>query len=132
MRAFAPFAVALFVSMLVAQFVAHQLAIQFRTRDEIVLVMVVLGGFAVVSIAVLLIAFRGSEDMRALNVGATIAAAVAILPVLGLLLYEMARNDWTRPSSYDMQICAEILLPALVAVAIQWWLIRRHRRGNLN
>jgi hypothetical protein len=56
---------------------------------------------------------------------------LALALVCGILVYGMARNDWSRPTGYDMHIIVEILLPALLIVLIQWGLVRRYRLRNV-
>ena len=131
MRAFTTFAVAWFLSMVAAQFLALQLAIRFGTRDELVLVMFIVGAFAAITLAVLAMAFIAGEGVRPVDTGAGIAGLLALALVCGILMYGMARNDWSRPTGYDMHIIVEILLPALLIVLIQWWLVRRYRLRNV-
>jgi len=127
MRAFATFAVAWFVSMVIAQVLAHQLAIYFGTRDELVLVIFIVGAFTVVSLSVMTMAFIGGAGVRPLDIAGGIAAGLALLMVCGLTLYGMARNNWNLPTRYDMQIIVEILCPSLIVVLLQWWMLRRYR-----
>jgi hypothetical protein len=131
MRAFATFALAMFLSMVGAQFVAQMLAIRFGAREEFIAVMVVLGAFAVVSIAILSVVFISSGGTRPIDVAAILLVAFAVLPVLGGVLYAMAGNNWSLPAIRDLQVVAETLIPALIAVFIQWFLIRRYRSRNL-
>jgi hypothetical protein len=130
MRAFATFAVAWFLSMVMAQIVAQQLAIYFGTRDELILVMFIIGAFAVVSLSVLTMAFIGGAGVRPIDIAGGIAATLAVLLVCGITLYGMARNNWNLPTRYDMQIIVEIICPSLMVVLIQWWFLRRYRLRN--
>jgi hypothetical protein len=130
MRAFARFALAMFLSMAVAQIVAQQLAVRFGAREEFILVMVVVGSFAVVSIAVISIAFIAGSGLYPIDLAAMILAALAVIPTAGGMIYGMSQNSWNAPTLYDFQIVAEILIPALIAVLIQWILVRRYRREH--
>jgi hypothetical protein len=130
MRAFATFALAMFLSMLFAQGVALQLAIKFGMREELPPVMVIVGAFAVVSIALLTVAFIAGTGVAPIDMAAGVAVAVAVVPTLGLIVYIMSRNQWALPSAYDLLIATEVLISALVAVLIQWLLVRRYRKKH--
>lgn len=130
MRAFATFAIAWFLSMVAAQALARQLAILFGTRDEFIFVMFIIGAFAVASLAVLTMAFIAGTGTRPIDIGGGIALLLALFLITGLLAFGMARNNWARPTTYDMQIIAEIVLPSILIVVIQWWFLRRFRRNN--
>lgn len=130
MRAFATFALAMLLSMLGAQTVAQILAVQFGAREEFILVMVVVGAFAVVSMAVIGVAFVAGSGVYPIDMAASVSAALAVVPTAGLTLYGMARSNWNMPTVYDMQVVAEILIPTLFAVFIQWFLVRRYRKKH--
>ncbi len=127
MRAVWSFLVALFVSVLVSQVVAQQLAIMFHSQEEFIAVMALLLLFAVVCLVAFSIALlAGSGTAKSLNRTAIGLALFALLASAAMTVFGMSQSDWTVPSPYDLKLIAEIIFPALVIIAVQWWFVRRH------
>ncbi len=127
MRAVWSFLLALFVSVLVSQVVAQQLAIMFHSQEEFIAVMALLLLFAVVCLVVFsLVLLGGGGTATSLNRTAIGLALFALLASAAMTVFGMSQSDWTVPSPYDLKLIAEIVLPALVVVAVQWWFVRRH------
>lgn len=129
MRAVWSFLIALFVSAIVSQAVALQLAIAFHSQEEFIAVMALLLLFAVVCLVVFsVVLLAGGGTGKSLNRTAIGLALFAFLMIAAMTIFGMSQSDWSVPSSYDLQLIAEILIPALLVVAVQWWFIRRHFR----
>ncbi|HEY0236047.1 MAG TPA: hypothetical protein VGC86_13480 [Afipia sp.] len=126
MRTFGSFTFALLLSLLLSQTVAQQLAVYFRAREEFIAVMAILIILAFVSIAIFAIVFAVSGKPVSLDRAAFAIAGIATLCVLAMLLFGAATSGWTLPGAADMQACTELLVPAWIVVAVQWWIVR-HR-----
>ncbi len=127
MKTFASFVLALLLSVLVSQFVAQQLAVYFRTREEFIAVTALLVIFALACIAIFAILFHVSAQVVPIDRAAFAIAGFAVLAVLAVLLYSTVTGGRKLPNAGDLQISAEILFPALIVVAIQWWMVRSLR-----
>ncbi len=126
MRTVWSFFIALLVSMLASQLVAQQLAIWFRSREEFIAVMALLLLFTIVSIVVFSLVFVVKDAApRAIDRAALVLGVFAAMAVAAATLFGMSQSAWALPSPYDLKLIAEILPPALIAVAVQWWFVRR-------
>ena len=127
MKAVWSFFLALLMSTFLSQVVAQQLAVMFHSQEEFIAVMALLLLFAVISIVVLSLVFVVKKAAAvSLNRAVIGLAAFAILTIAAMTIFGMSQSDWTVPSSYDLKLIAEILFPALIVVAVQWWFVRRH------
>jgi hypothetical protein len=113
--------------MFLSQLVAQQLAVAFKAREEFIAVMLFLIVFSLVTIAVLGIVWRVGKTPHALDMAALVMVAIALAATLGIMLAGMSITAWKPPSLDDWHIAIEMVLPALLAVAVQWWLVRRRR-----
>ena len=127
MRTFVSFGIAMAVSGIVAQMLALQFAIAFGTRDEFILVIVALGAFGIVTIAALVIGFVASDATRAIDLAALVASGIAAVIGVGFVVATVVFDGVRTLSVYDIQIVIEFFVPALLLVAIQWWVVRRVR-----
>src|SRR5262245_54140225 len=117
-------AFALLLSLLVAGPVQLQIAVAFNADLEFVLAILILLLVSLVAIAALAIALLNGVpaiDRTALGLASFI---VCVTLALGVWTFAFARNvDRMR----DLGLLVEIAVPALLAILIQWWLVRRRR-----
>jgi hypothetical protein len=119
----------LVLSLIVALLAALQLADHFRAGDEFAVVTAVLAAFAAGSIAVLGIVSAGAKGVRSLN---RVATGLAVLALILAALPGGA--EWIAGRSSDpfsigekaVQIAIQLVVPALLAILVQWGLVR-HR-----
>lgn len=124
------------LSLFVAALAALQLADYFGTTEDFVMVLIALAVFVTAGMVVLTIA--GSTVRRAwlLNWTAVLLVALACVPFALPVL--MQRADWAPPfvlaaGVKGIAVTLEFLVPALLAILVQWGLIRRRwlrRRGE--
>ena len=125
MRTFWSFVWAFFLSLMVSQIVAQQLAVYFKAREEFIAVMALLIIFTFVSIAIFAVVFVASKSPAALGKTAFVLAGFAIASVAAVVLFDIATSGWKQFDANELQLCAEILFPAVIVVVIQWWRVRR-------
>jgi hypothetical protein len=118
----------LLLSLVVAILVALQLGDFFRTGDELLIVIAAVAVFATGSVAVFA---AGHAFARRAGVLGAIAAGLAMLAVAlvygsGLVgrIAERSANPHTVGVE-NTYIALELLVPALIAVLLQWGLVRR-------
>lgn len=126
MRAVWSFFLALLMSVLLSQIVAQQLAVAFHSQEEFIAVMALLLLFAVICVVVLSLVFVTRHGAAASLKAALIGlSGFAVFATAAMTIFGMSQSDWALPSPYDLSLIAEILIPAFVVVAVQWWFVRR-------
>lgn len=125
MRTFWSFVWAFFLSLMVSQIVAQQMAVYFKAQEEFIAVIMLLIIFTVVSLAIFAIVFVVGKSPAALDKTAFILAGIAIASVAAIALFDFATNGWKQLDIKELQLCAEIMTPAVIVVAAQWWVVRR-------
>jgi purine-cytosine permease-like protein len=114
------------VSGVVAGTVQVQMAISFRSGEEFIVPSFLLGGTVFVTAALLGLTLAVGGGARAI---ALVAVAIFAVLVLLLVAIESATQPFPpAPSHQDVVVLAEILMPALLAIVIEWWFVRRHLR----
>ena len=118
----------LLISILVALLAALQLGDFFLANDEFVLVIAGVVGFTTVSLAAFAIAYALARRHGALTAVALVLALLAFAPVALPGLMQKIADRSTNPYSIGVEntsITIELVVPALLAVLVQWGLVRR-------
>ncbi len=118
----------LLVSMVVALLAALQLGDFFGANDEFVLVIAGVMGFTVVALAAFAIIYRVTRQLGAITVVALALAVLALAPVVLPGLVQKIADRSTNPytvGTENTHITLELVIPALLAVLVQWGLVRR-------
>ena len=118
----------LIVSLVVALLAALQLGDFFRAGDELLAVLIAVAGFAVLSITILATGYRLANRPRTLSAiaGGLALAATALALWPGTVERIVARSGAPLPAGFERSaIALELLVPALLAVLVQWGLVRR-------
>jgi hypothetical protein len=118
----------LLISLVTALLAAFQLGDFFGANDEFILVIASVAAFTIVAMA----AFAGAYTVarRAslfIRVALALAALALILVALPGLVQKIADRS-TNPSTVGVEntyIMLEFIVPALIAVLVQWGLVRR-------
>jgi len=116
------------ISLVVALLAAFQIGDYFRTGDEFVLVIVVLAIFAAAAIVAFAIGSARARSLRMLNWTAFVLAMAAFVPVSTPRLVGWIASRSANPYTTGIEntiITLEIMIPALLAVLVQWGLARR-------
>ena len=116
------------ISLVVALLAAFQIGDYFRTGDEFVQVIVVLTIFATAAIVAFAIGSAKARSLRMLNWTAFVLAMAAFAPVSTPRLVGWIASRSANPYTTGIEntiITLEILIPALLAVLVQWGLARR-------
>lgn len=118
----------LLLSLFVALLAALQLADYFGANEEFILILMGLPVFVVIAMAVLVMASALARRVMVLDGAAVLLALLALLPLaLPLLIQKMADRS-TNPFSLGAEntaITIQLIVPALIAVLVQWGLVRR-------
>jgi hypothetical protein len=118
----------LLISMLVALLATLQLGDFFNANDEFGLVILGVVTFASVSLAVFALAYRVTRRAGVLTAVAValgvVALAPAVLPGLIQKIADRSHNPFTVGVE-NTYITLELIVPALLAVLVQWGLVRR-------
>jgi hypothetical protein len=118
----------LLISMLVALLATLQLGDFFLANDEFSFVIAGVAGFTAMSLAALAIAYTAAERAAQLTAIALLLALLALSPVaLPGLIRAIAAHS-TNPYSIGVEntyITIELVVPSLLAVLVQWGLVRR-------
>jgi hypothetical protein len=118
----------LLISMVVALLAALQLGDFFNASGEFGLVILIVVAFAVVALAVFALAYRVAWRTGVLNVVAVVLAIVALTPAVlpGLIqkIADRSQNPFTVGVE-NTYITLELIVPALLAVLVQWGLVQR-------
>ena len=118
----------LLISMLVALLATLQLGDFFLASDEFSLVIAGVAGFTAVSLAALAVAYTAAERVGQLTAIALLLALLALSPVALPGLIRVIASYSTNPYSVGVEntyITIELVVPALLAVLVQWGLVRR-------
>jgi hypothetical protein len=118
----------LLVSMLVALLAVLQLGDFFLANDEFILVIAGVAAFTILSLAVLAIAYAVTPNAGLIAGVALVLAIVAVAPVALTGLIARIADRSTNPYTLGVEktaITLELLIPALLAVLVQWGLVRR-------
>jgi hypothetical protein len=118
----------LLISMLVALLATLQLGDFFNANDEFGLVILGVVTFTSVSLAVFALAYRVTRRAGVLTAVAValgvVALAPAVLPGLIQKIADRSHNPFTAGVE-NTYITLELIVPALLAVLVQWGLVRR-------
>ena len=118
----------LLISMLVALLAALQLGDFLFANDEFVLVIAGVAGFAAVSLAVFAVVYAVAQRDVVLTAVTLVLAVLALAPVALPGLIQQIADRSTNPYSIGVEntsITIELVVPALLAVLVQWGLVRR-------
>ena len=131
MRTLGTILAAVIVSGFVAGMLQVQLGIFFNAQEEFIAVMMGQTILVLVAAAVLGATFAVTWSSRAISraAAATIALFIAALVTLeALALTTSAHATGQLPSalSKDVPILVEIGVPGVLAIFIQWWLLRQY------
>lgn len=118
------------LSIVVAQLVALQLGDHFRAGEELALVLMLLPVAAAVTIAVLASVSASARRTATLNVAALLLAAAALAPAAMpemIRRVAMAASLPYQVTLQDIAVIAELVVPVLAMIMVQWGLLRRRR-----
>ena len=128
MGAFFVFGGTLLLSQLVALLAALQLADHFQATEEFVAVMLALIVFVSVAMAVFVAAYAMAQSTSAIGWAAIslviVAVAMVMVPSTIQRFAQRSTNRYTVGIE-GAAIAIELLVPALIAVLVQWGLVRR-------
>jgi hypothetical protein len=119
---------ALLLSFLVAMVAAHQLAMEFRASEEFILVLLAIPAFVPIALAAFAIAYPFTSGVSTLNI---VAIALAVIVIALVALPGMAEKLAVRATAShtarveNTYIVLELVIPALLAVLVQWGMVRR-------
>jgi hypothetical protein len=118
----------LLISLLVALLAALQLGDFFGANDEFVLVIAGVVAFTVFALAVFALVHIVTRRAGALTLVALILAVFALAPVVLPSFIQKIADRSTNPYTVGVEntyITLELVIPALMAVLVQWGLVRR-------
>ena len=116
------------LSLLVAVLAALQLGDFFRSTEEFAVVLMAIPIFSFVIMLVFAWAYAEGREARVFHRVAIFLALIAIgIVTVPATLDAVARRSASSSGMgrHDMQIMLELLVPALVAILIQWGLVQR-------
>src|SRR5882757_113910 len=120
----------LLISMLVALLAALQLGDFFNASGEFGLVILGVVAFPIFALVVFALAYAVTRRAGMLTVVAVLLAIVALAPAAlpGLIqkIADRSHNPYTVGTE-NTYITLELIVPALLAVLVQWGLVRRRR-----
>jgi hypothetical protein len=126
MRSFGTLLLALILSGLIAGAVQVQLGVAFKADVELIIPMVLLMLITPLTTVVLGIGLVASGKVATIDRAAMALLGLTVLAAAALLVWDVvATRALTRSG---LAIIAEIAVPLLVMIAIQWWLVRRRAR----
>ena len=128
MAAAAAFVGILLTSLLVAELAALSLGDFFGADSEFLLVIAGVAAFAIFSLIVFAVVYARAQRSRALNGAAILLAllAVAIVAIPGAIPWIASYSGNPFAAGDDTPgIALELLVPSLLAVLVQWGLVRR-------
>jgi hypothetical protein len=118
----------LLISMVVALLAALQLGDFFNASGEFGVVILCVVAFTILALAVFAIAYRVAHRATMLTAVAVILAVAALAPVAlpGFVqkIADRSHNPYTVGTE-NTSITLELIVPALLAVLVQWGLVRR-------
>lgn len=124
------------LSLFVALLAALQLGDYFGANEEFVLVLLALPVFVLCSMLALVIANVAARQARVINGVAVGLALIAFAPLAWPGMVQTVADRSTNPFTVGIEnisIAIELIVPALLAVLVQWGLVRRRwlrLRGN--
>jgi len=123
----------LLISMVVALLAALQLGDFFGGGSEFGLVILAIAGFAVFTLLMFAVAYAVARVAAVLTWVALTLAAFALAPVALPGLVQRIADHSTNPYTVGIEnthITLELVIPALLAVLVQWGLVRRYWLRN--
>ncbi len=118
----------LLISMVVALLAALQLGDFFGANDELTPVVAGVMGFAVLALGAFAIAYAVTRRADAFTVVALVLAVLALYPVALPGFVQKIADRSTNPYTVGIEnthITLELVIPALLAILVQWGLVRR-------
>jgi hypothetical protein len=128
MSAFLAFLGTFLLSLFVALLAALQLADYFAATEEFGLVLIALLVFVTICLLAFVAANIEARQSRVFNAVAAGLALLAFIPLAFPALVKTAADRSTNPFSIAIEntaVALEFIVPALVAVLVQWGLVRR-------
>jgi hypothetical protein len=128
MSAFLAFLGMFLLSLFVALLVALQLADYFAATEEFALVLLALPVFVLICLLVFTAANALARQSRAFNAVAAVLALLAFAPLALPLLVKSPADKSSNLFAMTMDnttVALEFIIPALVAVLVQWGLVRQ-------
>ena len=128
MSAFLAFLGTFLLSLFVALLAALQLADYFAATEEFGLVLIALPVFVTICLLAFIAANVAARQPRVFNAVAAGLALLAFIPLAFPALVKTAADRSTNPFSIAIEntaVALEFIVPALVAVLVQWGLVRR-------
>jgi len=128
MSAFLAFLGTFLLSLFVALLAALQLADYFAATEEFGLVLIALLVFVTICLLAFVAANIEARQPRVFNAVAAGLALLAFIPLAFPALVKTAADRSTNPFSIAIEntaVALEFIVPALVAVLVQWGLVRR-------
>jgi hypothetical protein len=128
MSAFLTFLGTFLLSLFVALLVALQLADYFAATEEFALVLMALPVFVTICLLAFIAANALARQPRVFNAVAACLALLAFMPLAFPALVKTAADRSSNPFSIAIEntaVALEFIVPALVAVLVQWGLVRR-------
>jgi uncharacterized membrane protein len=118
----------LLISTLVALLAALQLGDFFNASGEFGLVILCVAAFTILAMAVFSLAYAVARRVGVLTIVAVLLAIVALTPAAlpGFIqkIADRSQNPFTA-STENTSITLELIVPALLAVLVQWGLVQR-------
>jgi hypothetical protein len=129
MRSFGTLLLALVSSALIAGAVQVQLGVAFKADVELIIPMALLALMTPLTTVVLGIALGAAGRVATIDRVALGLIGLTVLAAAALLVWDVVATRALNRAG--LAIIAEIAVPLLVMIAIQWWLVRgRWRRAN--
>ncbi len=112
------------LSMLVAILAAMQFADFFQVTEEFALVLVGLPVLVCTTMLIFLWTYAAASAARTFR-WVALAQAAAAIAIMAILLIRRRPGGTAALSTTDIRLLLELLVPALIAILIQWGLVRR-------
>jgi hypothetical protein len=116
------------LSLFVALLAALQLADYFGANEELILVLIALPVFSLVCLLAFLVANLTAKRPHVFHWVAAALALLALSPLALPALIQVIADRSTNPFTVGIEnahITIELIVPALIAVLVQWGLVRR-------
>jgi hypothetical protein len=116
------------VSLVVAMLAALQLGDHFRANDEFPLIIAALTAFGTAAMAVFAVSYAAARRLYTLHGAALVLALAAFWPLAAPAVVQAIAAHSTNPYTVGVEtrfIAIELVVPALLAVLVQWGLARR-------
>jgi len=130
MRTVLTFIGAYLLTLLIALFIAIELADFFRSQEEFIAVLLAQVLFSLIALVTFALAYRFAGHVRALGLAAIGLGLAAVLleelPALGEMIATRSTDPYTLGTAHDFAITAELLIPAFALVLVEWRVLR-HR-----